>query len=152
MGTVSKAFTKDTDDDAPEQPLRRRGVPVPEGPNYVTAAGLARLRAEHDALARGSRDAAGDDRLRELADHLTTAEALEPTDRTKIGLGARVTIEDEHGKRTTYHIVGAIEAAPKEGAISWQSPVANLLWDAQVGDSVTLPNGHDVEIVAIDYQ
>jgi transcription elongation factor GreB len=149
---VSKAFTKD-DDEAPDPgPVRRRGVPVPEGPNYVTPAGIVRLRAELAALSQAPRDAAGEDRLRELTDHLATAEALEPADKTRVGLGAKVTVEDEHGKRSTYQLVGAIEAAPREGAISWQSPIANALWDAEVGDGVTLPNGHDVEIVAIDYQ
>jgi transcription elongation GreA/GreB family factor len=151
MLIVSKAFTKEQDD-APQPARRRLGVPVPDGANYVTAAGLRALRDEHDALARGPRDSAGDDRLHELADHLATAEVLEPSDRSRVSLGARVTVEDEHGKRTTYRIVGAIEAAPREGAISWQSPIANALWDAQVGDSVTLPRGDDVEIVAIGYQ
>ena len=43
-----------------------------------------------------------------------------------------------------------IEADPKAGAIYFQTPIAEELHDAQVGDSVTLPRG-DVEIVAIDY-
>ena len=141
---MSKAFTKD-DDDAPDPgPVRRRGVPVPEGPNYLTPAGIMRLRAE---LAE-----ADEDRVRELTAHLATAEVIEAADKSRVGFGATVTVEDEDGKRTTYRLVGAIEAAPKEHAISWQSPIANALWDAEIGDGVTLPNGHDVEIVAIEYQ
>ena len=61
-----------------------------------------------------------------------------------------MTVVDDAGRRHTYRIVGAIEAAPREGAISWQSPIAEALHGARVGDSVTLPRG-DVEVVAISY-
>ena len=73
-----------------------------------------------------------------------------PEDTSRVGFGATVTVEDEAGKRATYRLVGAIEAAPREGAIYWQSPIALALHDARVGDSVTLPRG-DAEIVAIAY-
>lgn len=140
---MSKAFTKE-DDDAPVPPPRRRGVPLPQDvPNYITAAGEGALRAEL-ATAEG-------DRAHELAEHLGTAIVMEPpVDRSRVGFGARVTVEDEAGKRATYRIVGAIEADPKAGAIYFQTPIAEALHDAQVGDSVTLPRG-DVEIVALEY-
>ena len=141
---MSKAFTKE-DADIPEAPVRKRGVPVPV-PNIVTPGGLAALRAEYDELGRTGGDA---DRLRELADHLATAQTL-PPDPDTVGVGARVTIEDEDGKRTTYHVVGAIEADAKRGLVSWQSPIAQALWGLRVGDGVTLPRG-DGEIVAIAY-
>lgn len=149
---VSKAFTKE-DEGVPEAPPRRRGVPVPDGvPNCITAAGLRALRDELDQLGRGAKSPETDDRMRELTDHLATAEVVEPNDRSRVGFGARVTIEDEHGKRTTYRLVGAIEAAPRDGAISWQSPIANALWEAAIGDSIALPRGDEVEVVAIEYQ
>ncbi|MGE0401153.1 MAG: GreA/GreB family elongation factor [Kofleriaceae bacterium] len=141
---MSKAFTKE-DADIPEAPMRKRGVPVPV-PNIVTPAGLAAIRAEHDELGRTGGDP---DRMRELADHLATAQTVEP-DRSTVGVGARVTVEDEDGKRTTYHIVGAIEADAKRGLVSWQSPIAQALWGLRVGDGVTLPRSEG-EIVAIDY-
>ncbi|MBK7192050.1 MAG: GreA/GreB family elongation factor [Myxococcales bacterium] len=137
---MSKAFTRE-DDDAPPPAVTRRGVAVPT-PNPVTAAGLQALRAE---LAGASSD-----RARELADHLATAEVLAPADRAAAGFGARVTVVDDAGRRQTYRIVGAIEAAPREGAISWQSPIAEALQAARVGDTVALPRG-EVEVVAIDY-
>jgi transcription elongation GreA/GreB family factor len=139
---VSKAFTKESDD-VPEATVRRRGIPVPEL-NLVTPAGLAAARAE---LERG-----GDpDRMRELAEHLSTAQAAEPpADRTEVALGARVTIEDEEGARHVYEIVGAIESEPKRGRLGWQSPLAQALWGARVGDAVTLPRGEG-EVVKIEY-
>lgn len=137
---MSKAFTRE-DDDAPLPAVTRRGVAAPT-PNPVTAAGLQALRAEL-ASAHG-------DRARELAEHLATAMVLAPTDRDAAGFGARVTVVDDAGRRHAYRIVGAIEAAPREGAISWQSPIAEALQAAHVGDTVTLPRG-EVEVIAIDY-
>jgi len=134
---VSRAFTKEVDD-APVAAAKRLGVPVPD-PNYLTPAGLAAARAELDATTDG-------DRRRELADHLATAEALEPpTDRGEVGLGARVTVTG-----AVYELVGAIEADPKHGRVFWQSPIGRALWRCRVGDTVVLPRG-EVEIIAIDY-
>ena len=143
---MSKAFTKE-DDGTPPAPVRRRGAPIPE-PNFVTPAGARAARAELEALQQSGGDP---DRMRELVDHLATAQELAPEDRSVVGLGATVTLEDEHGKRITYRLVGAIEADPRRGWLSWQTPIANALWGARVGDSVELPRGDEVEIVAIDY-
>ncbi len=138
---VSKAFTKE-DDDAPIAAARKRGAPVPV-PNFVTAQGLADARAELASC----RDP---DRVRELGDHLATAEVATVTDRSIVGIGASVTLEDGEGARQTYRIVGAIEADARRGLVSWQSPIATALWGARVGDTVTLPRG-EFELVAIDY-
>jgi transcription elongation factor GreB len=143
---MSKAFTKE-DDDAPVVPARRRGIPVPV-PNFVTARGLAAARAELDELGRSGGDP---DRIRELMDHLATAQVATITDRDVVGLGATVSVENEAGTRATYRIVGAIESDPKRGWLGWQSPIATALWGARVGDSVELPRGDEVEVTAIDY-
>lgn len=142
---MSKAFTKEAAD-LPDSPIRRLGVPVPEL-NFVTPEGLRTVRAELEELTRTGGDP---DRIRELSDHLATAQPIEPENRDVVGIGARVTVEDDAGKRSTYRIVGAIEADPKHGSVSWQSPLAQALWGARVGDSVVLPRG-DGEIVAISY-
>jgi transcription elongation factor GreB len=140
---VSKAFTKESDD-VPEPRPPRRGVPVPE-PNYLTPAGARAARSELATC----RD---DERARELTDHLATAQILEPpADRSTVSLGARVTIEDASGKRTTYRVVGALEADARRGLVFWQSPIAVALYGARVGDAIALPRGGDAEIVAIDY-
>ena len=143
---MSKAFTKE-DDGVPPPPLQKRGIPVPD-PNYVTPAGARSARAELEQLTREGGDA---DRIRELGDHLATAQIVEPQDRDAVGLGARVTVEDPDGERTTYQLVGAIEADPKRGLLSWQTPLANVLWGARVGDTALLPRGVEVEIVEIEY-
>lgn len=142
---MSKAFTKENDD-LQESPIRRRGVPVPEL-NVVTPDGLRAARAELDELNRTGRDP---DRIRELSDHLLTAHAVEPDDREVVGMGATVVVKDEGGQRSTYRIVGAIEADVKRGWIGVMTPLAQALWGARVGDNVTLPRG-DAEIISILY-
>ena len=131
----------------PPGPVHKRGIPVPD-PNYVTPAGARAARAELEQL---TRDGGDPDRIRELAEHLATAQVLEPADRDVVGLGAAVTVEDNAGKQTTYRIVGAIESDPKRGWLSWQTPIAHALWGARVGDAIVLPRGSEVEIVAIAY-
>ena len=143
---MSRAFTKEIDD-APGERIRRLGVPVPDL-NFVTPAGYAAARAELDELTRTGGDP---DRIRELTEHLATAQVLEPSDRDQVGIGATVTVEDEDGTRTSYRIVGAIEADPKKGALGWQSPIAQALWGARVGDTAVFPRGDEVEVVAITY-
>ena len=144
---MSKAFTREDDGDAPIAAPRRRGVPVPV-PNFVTTRGLAAARAELDAIARD-----GDpDRARELAEHLATAQIGSAEDRELVGFGAAVTIEDDAGARTTYRIVGAIEADARRGLIGWQSALASVLWGARVGDSVELPRAVEVVVAAITYE
>lgn len=142
---MSKAFTKEAD--VPDLPMRRLGVPVPEL-NFVTPAGLAAARAELDELSRTGGDP---DRIRELTEHLSTAQAIEPTNPAEAGVGATVVVQSEDGKRTTYRIVGAIEADPKRGALGWQSPIAQLLFGVRVGDYVVLPRGDEVEVVSVSY-
>lgn len=143
---MSKAFTKD-DEGTPPPPMRKRGVPVPD-PNFVTPSGARAARAELDELTRRAGDP---DRIRELTEHLASAQEISPEDRNVVGLGAAVTLEDNAGKRTTYKLVGAIEADTKRGWLSWQTPIASVLWGARVGDTVELPRGDEVTIVALAY-
>lgn len=141
---VSKAFTRESDD-APAPPAQRRGVPVPE-PNYMTPAGVRAARAE---LATCTSEV----RIRELTEHLATAQIIEPpADRSVAGLGATVTIEAEDGKRMRYRIVGALEADARRGLVFWQSPLAEALYGTRVGDTVVLPRGGEAEVVAVAYE
>lgn len=141
---MSKAFTKESE--LPDSPIRRLGVPVPEL-NVVTPEGLRAAREELDELHQTGGDP---DRIRELSDHLLTATPVEPEDRDIVGVGATVTVEDEVGHQHTYRIVGAIEADVKRGWISWMTPLAQKLWGARVGDTVTLPRG-EAEVVSVAY-
>lgn len=57
--------------------------------------------------------------------------------------GSVVTVQENEGRLETYHLVGSVEANPREGRISNQSPLGRALVGHQVGDEVTIdaPDG-----------
>ena len=57
-----------------------------------------------------------------------------PTDR--VGIGNHVTVAEEDGEPETYHIVGSVEADPRSGRISNESPLGRALLGYRVGDEV----------------
>ena len=152
--------------------------------NYITADGHKKLQAEYNKLfheerpklvetiawaaSNGDRSENADyiygkrrlreidRRLRFLSRRLSMAVIVNPTEQPKdrVLFGARVTVEDEDGKRTTYQIVGEDEIDIEKRMISWVSPVAKALLNAKEGDSVLVqrPNGEaEFTIIKIDY-
>lgn len=83
-------------------------------------------------------------RILTLEDILRNVAIIEeggPTDR--VGIGSRVTVAEEGGEPETYHIVGSVEADPKRGRVSNQSPLGKALLGHRVGDEVivNIPDG-----------
>lgn len=65
-----------------------------------------------------------------------------PTD--YVGIGSTVEVEEvETGERKQFRIVGAMEADPEHGKLSYLAPLASALIGYKVGDTVTvhLPKG-----------
>ena len=163
---MSKAFTKD--DDAAAPPVVPRRAPLPEGQtNYVTARGLALLRAELTALraeqARRdtSADAAPDtallERLAELEERLALTELVTPgrPAPSEVRFGAVVTVRAEAGTERTFSIVGVDEANASEGRVAFVAPIARALLGKRSGDVATVraPHGdEELEIVRIVYE
>jgi len=60
-----------------------------------------------------------------------------------VGFGSTVQVRDEHGAEHSWRIVSSHDAAPAEGRLSADSPVAVALLGRGPGDSisVTLPKG-----------
>lgn len=71
-----------------------------------------------------------------------------------VGLGDRVTVQEVGTESVeVYHLVGAAEANPRAGKISYKSPVGSALMNHHVGDQVVVkvPDGEIVlEIKAIE--
>ena len=83
-------------------------------------------------------------RIARLRKRLANAEVVEVTGGDVVGFGSTVEVEDEEaGKRATYRLVSAGEAAPGEGRLSMQSPVAAALQGLRAGDValVNTPRG-----------
>lgn len=57
---------------------------------------------------------------------------------THVQLGSTVTVIDQKGEREQFNIVGSMEANPKEGRISNESPVGRALLGKSVGDEVVV--------------
>lgn len=177
---MSKAFTKDTDDES-EEPE----IPPSTGKNYVTPVGLAELQDELQRLRYGERPkvveivswAAGngdrsengdyiygkkrlreiDRRLRYLMKRIDSAILVDPAlqkNLTQVFFGATVTYAEENGTEITVKLVGMDEADVTKGKISFDSPVAKALLKAEVGDIVKLrtPGGESyLKILSIKY-
>jgi transcription elongation factor GreB len=178
---MSKAFTKESDDD---DDLIGEAA-LPDGfKNYMTPAGYGRLSAELARLWKTDRPklvetiawAAGngdrsengdyiygkrklreiDRRIRFLSKRLDSAVVVDNAGRNhdRIYFGATVTVVDESGDERTISIVGVDELDPAHGRVSWISPIATALLKASLGDVVTLrtPRGsEELEVVAIRY-
>lgn len=145
-------------------------------PVYLTAEGLAKLKAElshlvtserprvaariHDAKQDGdiSENAEYEDakqeqsflegRIATLEAQLKNAEVIAANNGDKVGIGSRVVIKGDEGEET-FTIVGSAEAAPREGRISNESPVGAALMNRKKGDKVTVqtPAGSDAYTV-----
>lgn len=166
---MSRAFTKESDDDLVAGDLPER--PLPAHANYVTPRGHEQLQARvralqerHEALAlQSGEDSAAKQKLREVERdqryfnaQLERAELVDPSGqpRDEVHFGAAVKILDENGKPHHFTIVGDDEADVAGGKISWASPLAKAMIGAKVGDTVNWrrPAGDtQVEIDEINY-
>ncbi len=165
---MSRAFVKEPDGD--ESAGELRDLPLSPHPNYVTPAGLTKLaarlagtEAERNALAAKSGDLAAQPVLARLVREIRYLEAriasailVDPAGQPagRVAFGAAVRVADEEDRRCEFQIVGEDEAEPERGRVSWVSPLARALQDAEVGDIVTWrrPSGDvDLEILEVRY-
>ena len=133
-------------------------------PRYITAAGLAKLRAEYEELfaverpklvetvawaaSLGDRSENADylygkKRLREIDRRLAhlsrimkAAKIVDPAKQQtdQVRFGATIELADEDDARRTLTIVGDDEADASAGRIGWSAPLARALIGARVGD------------------
>ncbi|WP_127901021.1 GreA/GreB family elongation factor [Solirhodobacter olei] len=144
---MSRAFVKEGTGDLDPLP----DIPVSQHPNWVTASGLASLRArlaETQARlatlrARPDRldklpEAAAERDIRYLEARLATATLVTPPDTpTEVAFATEITVADEDGAERRYRITGEDEADAAKGWISLHAPLARALIGAVPGDSVT---------------
>ncbi len=91
-------------------------------------------------------------RLESILSNVEIIEADGPKD--VVNLGSTVTVKEKGASdREVYHLVGAAEANPQAGRISFRSPLGQALMGRKIGDKVTVkaPDGEIVfEIKAIE--
>ena len=168
---MSKAFTRESDDDsgAEEIPSLRPHLP-PGTRNYITREGADRLKRrlndlleKKQALASASAAGTGSEadqrklesairRLQPILDSVVVAEI--PADQEKIAFGATVIVRHGNGEEGAYQIVGVEEADPERGSISWISPLARALLSRRAGDKVRFQSpagGEELTILTVRY-
>lgn len=150
---MSVAFRRE-DDDAHREP--RFELPIPPGPNLVTAAGLTLLERQVDRLEAGVAALDGDAKteaerdLRYWRTRLATAELAPAAEAGVAGIGTRIRIRLA-GKERTFAVVGHDEADPEAGTIAFTAPLARAVAGLEAGDLAPF-NGRDdaIELLAVD--
>jgi transcription elongation factor GreA len=94
-------------------------------------------------------------RIQELEYILKNARIIDeiPVSSEEIGIGNLVTIQEDGYPPESYHLVGPKEANPKNGKISFESPIGKAIMNKRVGDVVKVdtPDGNLViKIIKIE--
>jgi len=111
---------------------------------YNTAQQIEDAGERRRALAFASRE------TRYFADRLRTAQIVPPpAEFGAVAFGHKVTFKRDDGRRQTFRIVGEDEADPRNGSISYVSPVARALIGRAAGH-IVLAGDHEIEILSID--
>ena len=134
---MSVAFRRESDEEHKEP---RFELPIPVGPNLVTANGLALIEArvaELEALVAQEQDEA---RLEEAKRDLrywrtrqATAQLAPEPPEGEVAFGSRVRFRHK-GKVRSIDIVGDDEAEPAAGRIAFSAPLARAMIGGGVGD------------------
>ena len=132
-------------------------------PNYLTAEGEAKLKAELEELKGPKREELSkrlrsaiqmgdlsenadyhkakedqgflEGRIKELEAILRNAVIIEKSeDHGVVTIGSEVTIQEDGLDPETYYLVGPTEADPRKGRISHESPIGRAIIDKKVGD------------------
>ena len=145
---MSVAFRRESDEEHKEP---RFELPIPAGPNLVTARGLASIEARVAELeAATAPDEAAKRDLRYWRTRLATAQLAPPPPADTVAFGARVTYR-LNGLTRTVDIVGDDEADPAHGRIAFSAPLARALIGAGAGDSADFGGVPDaIEVVALE--
>jgi transcription elongation GreA/GreB family factor len=147
---MSVAFRRDSDEEHLEPKFE---IPIPPGPNLVTARGLALVRqrvAEIEASLKhltsetGIKAAKRD--LRYWQTREVTAEQVGKT----VEIGTQVSFR-LRGKIRSLSIVGDDEADPAEGLVSFSAPLSRALMGAERGDVLEFGGEEDgIKVLGIE--
>lgn len=150
---MSVAFRRDSDEEHLEPKFE---LPIPPGPNLVTARGLAKIQAKVvalEALLPGLADeaeiAATRRELRYWRARQATAQLVDVPDGEAVAFGCTVTFK-LNGKERSITLVGDDEADPAAGLISFSAPLSRAMMNAVPGDLVSFAGKADaIELLAI---
>jgi len=151
---MSVAFRRESDEEHKEPKFE---LPLPPGPNLVTARGLALIEARVAEL-EAAVAAEGEEEPREVLKRelrywntrRTTAQIAPAPEEGVAGIGSRVRIRLA-GKERVIDIVGHDEADPTADRIAFSAPLAHALIGGWEGEHVDFGGKAEaIEILAVD--
>jgi transcription elongation GreA/GreB family factor len=142
---MSVAFRRDSDEEHLEPKFE---LPIPPGPNLVTARGLAKIEARVAELeAHPSEEMARE--MRYWRQRLATAQLMPAPSGDEITFGSRVRIKLD-GIEKTLSLVGDDEADTPIGLIACTAPLARALIGAGEGDLLPFAGREDaIEVLEL---
>ena len=151
---MSVAFRRESDEEHKEPKFE---LPIPPGPNLVTARGLAliddRLIEREAALETAADDVAREDIKRDIRYWKTrraTAQIMPVPSDEEVAFGTRVRFR-LNGAERVIEIVGDDEAEPAEGRIAFSAPLARAMMAAEAGELVDFGGKPGaIEVVGIE--
>ena len=151
---MSVAFRREQDDEHLEPKFE---LPIPPGPNLVTARGFALIEARlAEVEARLLPVLSEEERKKVLRDarywrhQAASAQVVPVPDGETVAIGTVVTITQD-GELRIIEIVGHDEADPQAGRLVFSAPLARALIGAEAGEDVEFPGpGKAVRVVEIE--
>lgn len=150
---MSVAFRREGDDEHLEPKFE---LPIPPGPNLVTARGLAMIEARVAQLNEVIAGLSDEEQLKKTRRELrywstrqSTARLMDEPDCEAVAFGCIVTFA-LNGTQRTITIVGDDEADPAAGLVSFTAPLARALMEAEVGETIDFAGKAEaIEIITI---
>jgi transcription elongation factor GreB len=166
---MSRGFVKE--DDQEDIPLVPQRAYLPDGvPNFVTRTGINQLLEEKQILINEKENLSTTNenerrislnfinaKLQLLNSRIAGAKIINQKDQPQnvIRFGALVTLKDkESNKVQVFQIVGVDEASISKGKISFISPLAKMLINKKIGDTLIVKRDKEdisYEIIGIEY-
>ena len=149
---MSVAFRRESDEEHLEPKFE---LPIPPGPNLVTARGLRLIRAALAAREAALAAATDEEQRKQIGRELrywgtraATAQLAPVPDGTVVAFGTRVGFR-LNGAERQVDLVGDDEAEPAAGRIAFSAPLARALMGAEPGDLADFGGKPDaIEILA----
>jgi transcription elongation GreA/GreB family factor len=149
---MSVAFRRESDEEHLEPKFE---LPIPPGPNLVTARGLALIEARISELeARLADPLSEEERKAVLRDarywhsRRATAQVVGKASGDEVAVGTRVTYS-RSGRTHTIEIVGHDESDPSTHRIGFTAPLVRAMLGSGEGEEVSLPGGETLVIETI---
>jgi len=150
---MSVAFRRESDDEHLEPTFE---LPIPPGPNLVTARGLRSIEEQVEALeARLAEELGEEERKKVLRDarywraRAASAQLAPLPSGEEVAVGTRVTFTRD-GQIRTITVVGHDESDPAAGLVGFTAPLVRAMLGAGEGEEIEAAGGGLVTVERIE--